>query len=80
MRFRVRESAAARAPLARPVTPCFERQEIRFSESTYTVLSVCAVAEVAGYDASGQTLHVQALCENQERPALAAGDCYLYTE
>jgi hypothetical protein len=45
-----------------------------------TVLSVCAVAEVAGYDASGQTLHVQALCENQERPTLAAGDFYLRAE
>jgi len=72
-------SAAARH-IPRPATARFERAEVRFSAPAYTEDRLCALAEIAGHDASGQTLHVRARCENQEGLALAAGDFYLRAE
>src|SRR5260370_16604378 len=63
-------SAAARH-IPRPATARFERAEVRFSAPAYTEDRLCALAEIAGHDASGQTLHVRPACENQHAPPLA---------
>ncbi len=75
-------SAAARH-IPRPATARFERAEVCFSAPAYTedtLSAVAEIAEIAGHEASGQTLHVRARCENQEGLALACGDFYLRAE
>src|SRR5260370_5608549 len=64
-------SAAARH-IPRPATARFERAEVCFSAPAYTedtLSAVAEIAEIAGHDASGQTLHVRARCQHQQRLA-----------
>lgn len=72
-------SAAARH-LHQPTKARFERQEVDFSAPAYTDDVLCAIAEIAAYDATRHTLHIRARCDNQEGVLLAQGDFYLNDE
>lgn len=70
-------AAAAARHLSHNGAARFERQDVRFTAPAYTDDTLCATAELAGYDGTQHTLHIRARCENQEGLALAAGDFYL---
>ena len=55
----------------------FVREELTYSAPAYTDDTLCAVAEVTGYDSASHTLRVFAHCENQEGLRLAEGCFYL---
>jgi len=71
-------AAARHAPSTQPAR--FARQDVRFSQPIYTDDTLCAVAEIAGYDEASRTLHIHAACENQDGLRLAEGDFYLLAD
>lgn len=67
--------ASRHQPTTGPVR--FLREEVSFAAPAYTDDTLCAVAEVTGYDGASHTLRVFAHCENQEGLRLAEGCFYL---
>jgi hypothetical protein len=55
----------------------FVREEVSFAAPAYTDDTLCAVAEITGYDGASHTLRVSVHCENQEGLRLAEGCFYL---
>lgn len=55
----------------------FVREEVSFAAPAYTDDTLCAVAEITGYDGASHTLCVSVHCENQEGLRLAEGHFYL---
>ena len=69
-------SAASRhQPTLGPVR--FVREEVSFAAPAYTDDTLCAVAEVTGYDGASHILRVSVHCENEAGLRLAEGCFYL---